>query len=236
MQYVNLVQQNDNKEKKKKEKTKVAHKQQELPNLEPALPQPSSQQASAGVVEAPVQRSDPSLPTQHLTHPHTPPTPPASPLPSAPPLSTIMSLSGGSSNAAGDGDGCSGPVIGSTEHSDKGEGSIGSVLHLNEKESQRLASETQRLLLCHHEHAMTVSELVLSFTEAGDPARPSAEELHLCLHKHNVRRGGAKSPRIFQVYTHTQWYLSDLDTRKLSRILACCIFLGYNLHEEAKVH
>ena len=74
-----------------------------------------------------------------------------------------------------------------------------SLLRLGDKESQRLASETQRLLQCHHEHAMTVSELVQSFKEAEDPASPQPEELNLCLHKHNVRRGGPQAPRIFQV-------------------------------------
>ena len=80
------------------------------------------------------------------------------------------------------------------------ESGCGSLLRFSERESQRLASETHRLLQCHAEHAMTIGELVQSFTEAGDPVRPQAEELSLCLHKHNVRRGGSKSPKIFQVY------------------------------------
>ena len=74
-----------------------------------------------------------------------------------------------------------------------------SLLRFNDRESQRLTSETHRLLQCHAEHAMTIAELVQSFTDARDPARPQAEELSLCLHKHNAKRGGSKSPKIFQV-------------------------------------
>ena len=79
-------------------------------------------------------------------------------------------------------------------------GASNSVLQLEDKESQRLASETQRLLQCHPEHAMTIGELVQSFQDSEDPAKPQAEELHLYLNKHNIKRGGSKSPRIFQVH------------------------------------
>ena len=46
---------------------------------------------------------------------------------------------------------------------------------------------------------MTIEELVESFAEAEDPAHPQPEELSLGLHKHNVRRGGSKAPKMFQV-------------------------------------
>ena len=78
-------------------------------------------------------------------------------------------------------------------------GREGLTLRLEDRDSQRLASETHRLLQCHHEHAMTVSELVQSFKEAEDPISPGPEVLNLCLHKHNVKKGGSKSPSIFQV-------------------------------------
>lgn len=46
------------------------------------------------------------------------------------------------------------------------------------EEAKRLVSETRRLLLCHQEHAMTLTELVESFAAQGDPAHPTAETLY----------------------------------------------------------
>ena len=61
---------------------------------------------------------------------------------------------------------------------------------LDEKEAKRLCSETHRLLLCHKEHAMTLSELVECFRVGEDPASPSAEQLYLCLKNYNSKGGG----------------------------------------------
>lgn len=72
---------------------------------------------------------------------------------------------------------------------------LGEGTRLDEKETQRLCSETNRLLLCHQEHAMTVSELVACFRAADDPAQPSPEELYLCLKKQN----NGKKKKTFQV-------------------------------------
>ena len=71
----------------------------------------------------------------------------------------------------------------------------GEGTRLDEKEIQRLCSETHRLLLCHQEHAMTVSELASCFKAADDPAQPSPEELYLCLKKQNT----GKKKKTFQV-------------------------------------
>ena len=71
---------------------------------------------------------------------------------------------------------------------------------LDEKEAKRLSSETHRLLLCHQEHAMTLSELVECFRIGEDPASPSAEELYQCLKKNNSKGGGGgKGQNNFQV-------------------------------------
>ena len=70
---------------------------------------------------------------------------------------------------------------------------------LDEKEAKRLSSETHRLLLCHQEHAMTLSELVECFRVGEDPASPSAEELYQCLKKNNSKGGGGKGQNNFQV-------------------------------------
>ena len=62
----------------------------------------------------------------------------------------------------------------------------------DEKVSQRLCSETHRMLLSHHEHAMTVSELVAGFMASGDPAEPTAEELIVHLKKSSGKKGWKK--------------------------------------------
>ena len=60
------------------------------------------------------------------------------------------------------------------------------------KDAERLSSETKRLLLGHSEHALTLSELVESFRESRDPARPTAEMLYESLSKHNTRSAGGQ--------------------------------------------
>ncbi len=52
-----------------------------------------------------------------------------------------------------------------------------------EEEERRLCSETRRMLLCHQEHAMTLTELVECFTKEGDPASPTSELLYKVLKK-----------------------------------------------------
>lgn len=46
------------------------------------------------------------------------------------------------------------------------------------KDSDRLSSETRRMLLRHREHAQTLSELVECFEEARDPAHPTVNTLY----------------------------------------------------------
>lgn len=65
-----------------------------------------------------------------------------------------------------------------------------SPVTFREEESKRLSSETRRLLLCHQEHAMTLSELMEHFSAEGDPANPSAESLYQALMTHG---GGSSS-------------------------------------------
>lgn len=60
------------------------------------------------------------------------------------------------------------------------------------KDAERLSSETKRLLLGHSEHALTLSELVETFREAKDPAKPSAEMLYESLSKYNTRAAGGQ--------------------------------------------
>jgi len=73
------------------------------------------------------------------------------------------------------------------------------AMKLDEKEAKRLSSETHRLLLCHQEHAMTLSELVECFRVGEDPASPSAEQLLLSLKNYNSKGGGNKGQNNFQV-------------------------------------
>ena len=75
---------------------------------------------------------------------------------------------------------------------------------LDEKEAKRLSSETHRLLLCHQEHAMTLSELVECFRVGRDPASPLAEELYQCLKKNNSKGGGGKGQNNFQVRVNSE--------------------------------
>lgn len=56
------------------------------------------------------------------------------------------------------------------------------------EEAKRLVSETRRLLLCHQEHAMTLTELVESFAAQGDPAHPTAETLYPVLEVSKVEK------------------------------------------------
>ncbi len=46
------------------------------------------------------------------------------------------------------------------------------------KDPERLSLETKRMLLRHHEHAQTLSELVECFREARDPAHPTVNTLY----------------------------------------------------------
>ena len=115
----------------------------------------------------------------------------------------VIAIGGGGVVSVSGGVVSSGATVKPESSQGKG-GEGGSLLRFDDRESQRLASETQRLLQCHPENAMTIEELMKSFKEAGDPAHPQPEELSLCLHKHNVRRGGAKAPRMFQVHTIPQ--------------------------------
>ena len=70
---------------------------------------------------------------------------------------------------------------------------------LSVKDAERLSSETKRLLLCHREHALTLSELVECFKEAQDPAAPTVEQLYDSLTKFNVKGGAGKTEQKFQV-------------------------------------
>ncbi len=63
---------------------------------------------------------------------------------------------------------------------------------LSDSEYKRLCSETRRLLLCHQEHAMTLIELVDSFSASGDPANPTPESLYEVLMKLNPGNTGEK--------------------------------------------
>ena len=63
-----------------------------------------------------------------------------------------------------------------------------------QKDPERLASETKRLLLRHREHAQTLSELAACFREARDPAHPTVETMYESLCKRTDR---------FEVYTDT---------------------------------
>ena len=177
--YVSLVQQT-----KEEKKSKPSQKQPpEVPPQEPALPpyQPPPQPVTS--TAEPSQRADSSqlkLQEQQSS-------------------SLVQPASESLSSSSGGGAGEGSLEVPDSAKVGGGRGGEGSVLDLEDKDSQRLSSETHRLLQCHHEHAMTVSELVQSFKEAEDPLSPEPEVLHLCLHKHNVKKGGSKSPSIFQV-------------------------------------
>ena len=212
VQYIALIQQPD-KDKKKKDKTKAPPQKTPSETPEPTNSKPSATEltgTTSSVAEPTFTRAD--------TSPLLPP-----PLPAIVPQHEHSQPSGsggggggggvvGSGSGGGGGGGGGGGVVSSgttvvgttaaptatTEAKEK-ESEGEPLLRFSDRESQRLASETQRLLQCHAEHAMTIEELVQSFAEAEDPAQPRAEELSLCLHKHNVRRGGSKAPRMFQV-------------------------------------
>lgn len=65
-------------------------------------------------------------------------------------------------------------------------------VELPEEAAKRLSSETRRLLLCHQEHAMTLTELVESFVAMGDPAKPNPELLYQILMRHGATNAGGK--------------------------------------------
>ena len=74
----------------------------------------------------------------------------------------------------------------------------------DEKEGKRLFSETRRMLQLHHEHAMTLAELVERFRENEEPSLPTAEQLYQQLTKFNAKEGGSgggKTAKILQVCT-----------------------------------
>ena len=84
--------------------------------------------------------------------------------------------------------------------------SLGLLSHVSDADSNRVFSETNRLLLCHHEHAMTLSELFERFqAQEEDALVLSVELLHLCLEKHNAKGTsmtagrGARGPKKLQV-------------------------------------
>lgn len=67
---------------------------------------------------------------------------------------------------------------------------------IREEEARRLCSETRRILLCHPEHAMTLTELAEHFCSAGDPADPSSDSLYTVLKKQST---GDVSEKKFEV-------------------------------------
>ena len=76
------------------------------------------------------------------------------------------------------------------------------------KDAERLSSETKRLLLRHSEHALTLSELVESFRESRDPARPTAEMLYKSLSEYNTRTAGGQRFEVRNFVVHlAKWYL-----------------------------
>jgi hypothetical protein len=72
------------------------------------------------------------------------------------------------------------------------------------EEGKRLFSETRRMLQLHHEHAMTLAELVERFRRNEDPSLPTAEQLYQLLTKFNAKEtgsGGVRIAKIMQVLT-----------------------------------
>ena len=71
------------------------------------------------------------------------------------------------------------------------------------EEGKRLFSETRRMLQLHHEHAMTLTELVERFKRNEDPTLPTAEQLYQLLTKFNTKEGGTgtggRTTKIMQV-------------------------------------
>lgn len=72
---------------------------------------------------------------------------------------------------------------------------------LSEAEAKRLCSESNRMLLVHPEHAMTLAELLDCFKSSEDPANPTADQLYRALVVNNKKPGsGGKNPaKLFQV-------------------------------------
>ena len=62
---------------------------------------------------------------------------------------------------------------------------------IREEEARRLCSETRRILLCHQEHAMTLTELVEQFSTAGDPTHPTPSTLYQALKKQSTGSRGS---------------------------------------------
>ena len=70
------------------------------------------------------------------------------------------------------------------------------------EEGKRLFSETRRMLQLHHEHAMTLAELVERFRRNEDPSLPTADQLYQLLTKFNAKEGGTgggRTTKIMQV-------------------------------------
>ena len=225
VQYVSLVQQI----KEEKKKSKQSQKQpQEVPPQEPLLSPHQPPQQPVISTPDPAKRAD-SSPLKLQEQPHSVVQPAAE------------SLSSSSSGGAVEGNL---DVPDSAKGGGGGGGGEGFVLRLEDKDSQRLASETHRLLQCHHEHAMTVSELVQSFKEAEDPLSPEPEVLHLCLHKHNVKKGGSKSPSIFQVVfyasclhdIHVYWHMDISGAQSSSECAVYTVYIVQCIHHEYTVY
>ena len=66
-------------------------------------------------------------------------------------------------------------------------------------EGKRLFSETKRMLQLHHEHAMTLAELVERFKKNEDPSLPTAEQLYQLLTRFNTKEGGSGGGRIAKI-------------------------------------
>ena len=52
----------------------------------------------------------------------------------------------------------------------------------------RLCSEVHRILLCHPEHSMTLTELCEEFGKNFDPANPKPADILYCIKKYNGRK------------------------------------------------
>ena len=71
---------------------------------------------------------------------------------------------------------------------------------VQEEDGKRLCSETRRLLLCHPEHAMTLTEMAEYFCDVGDPSNPTPQSLLDALNRFNGNAGDKNSsPKKFEV-------------------------------------
>ena len=76
---------------------------------------------------------------------------------------------------------------------------------VSDSDGRRLFSESRRLLQIHHEHAMTLMELVVKFKECKEPIEQSSEELYHVLMKHNTKdtsSGSGKPVKPLEVRAH----------------------------------